>query len=175
REGVVWFGTDRGVCRFDRGAPQNEAVGTDAESNFVRALYRDKNGELLCGTNRGLFVYDAQAKHWRALAALARKTVYALAEDAPGRLLVGTSSGLYVGVSTKPGAVRVQETVAPEEEGQGAPHALPLPTSETKETQGAAAQASGAAQRSSAQAQGEGVQADNTNKSPTGTVHQSNE
>src|SRR5205085_1166039 len=54
REGVVWFGTDRGVCRFDHNAPHNEAVGAEAESNFVRTLYAGKNGELLCGTNRGL-------------------------------------------------------------------------------------------------------------------------
>jgi ligand-binding sensor domain-containing protein/two-component sensor histidine kinase len=101
REGVVWFGTDRGVCRFDPRAPHNEPLSADAESNFVRTIYQTQKGELLCGTNRGLFVYDAQLRAWRALAPLARKTVYALAEDAQGRLLVGTATGLFVGVSTK--------------------------------------------------------------------------
>ncbi|MDQ3754349.1 MAG: hypothetical protein M3371_06410, partial [Acidobacteriota bacterium] len=52
REGVVWFGTDRGVCRYDPRAARNERVSEDAESNFVRVLYRTKSGELLCGTNR---------------------------------------------------------------------------------------------------------------------------
>src|SRR5205085_7525546 len=84
REGVVWFGTDRGVCRFDAHAPHNETISTEAESNFVRALYRGRNGELLCGTKRGLFVYDAQLQAWRGLEQLARKTIYALAEDATG-------------------------------------------------------------------------------------------
>ena len=40
REGVVWFGTDRGVCRFDPQAPRVESIGGSAESNFVRTLYQ---------------------------------------------------------------------------------------------------------------------------------------
>ncbi|HYX42949.1 MAG TPA: two-component regulator propeller domain-containing protein, partial [Pyrinomonadaceae bacterium] len=127
REGVIWFGTDRGVCRFDSSAPHNETISTEAESNFVRALYRTRAGELLCGTKRGLFVYDAQLKTWRALEPLMRKTVYALAEDASGRLLVGTSSGLYVGVSTKRGPAKAQQAIAPEAEPQ-APNESQQPT-----------------------------------------------
>ncbi|HLL72923.1 MAG TPA: two-component regulator propeller domain-containing protein [Pyrinomonadaceae bacterium] len=101
REGVVWFGTDRGVCRFDPRSPRNERLSSDAESNFVRALYRTKNGELLCGTNRGLFVRDARTGAWRAVAELERQSIYAIAEDAAGRLVVGTSGGLHVNVSLK--------------------------------------------------------------------------
>lgn len=101
REGVVWFGTDRGVCRFDPRSPRNERLASDAESNFVRALYRTKTGELLCGTNRGLFVRDAKTGAWRAVAQLERESVYAIAEDAAGRLVVGTSGGLHVNVSLK--------------------------------------------------------------------------
>ncbi|HJR08025.1 MAG TPA: two-component regulator propeller domain-containing protein [Pyrinomonadaceae bacterium] len=101
REGVVWFGTDRGVCRFDPRSPRNERLATDAESNFVRALYRTKTGELLCGTNRGLFVREAKTGAWRAVAELERQSVYAIAEDAAGRLVVGTSGGLRVSVSLK--------------------------------------------------------------------------
>ncbi len=141
REGVVWFGTDRGVCRFDASAPHNEAISADAESNFIRAIYQARNGELLCGTNRGLFVYDTELKAWRGLEQLARKTVYALTEDAVGRLLVGTSSGLYVGVSTKHGPVRAQESVAPEATDQqaGDGQKETQPTKETNETQGSRA------------------------------------
>ncbi|MDT7603398.1 MAG: hypothetical protein QOF61_1395, partial [Acidobacteriota bacterium] len=47
REGVVWFGTDRGVCRYDPQSPRAEQIGADAASNFVRALYRTRRGELL--------------------------------------------------------------------------------------------------------------------------------
>ncbi len=97
REGVVWFGTDRGVCRYDPRSPHSETIGDDAESNFVRVLDRTRAGELLCGTNRGLFVSGVGGAGWQPIAALARKSIYALNEDAAGRLLVGTSSGLYAG------------------------------------------------------------------------------
>ena len=99
REGVVWFGTDRGVCRYDPRAARNERVSDDAESNFVRVLYRTKSGELLCGTNRGLFIYERDAGMWRAVEELGREAVHALAEDGRGQLLVGTARGLYAGSS----------------------------------------------------------------------------
>ncbi|HKP71406.1 MAG TPA: two-component regulator propeller domain-containing protein, partial [Pyrinomonadaceae bacterium] len=101
REGVVWFGTDRGVCRYDPRSPRNERVADDAESNFVRTLYRTKDGELLCGTNRGLFVRDESSTGWRAVVGLERQSIYATREDAAGRLLVGSSGGLHAGVDLK--------------------------------------------------------------------------
>lgn len=99
REGVVWFGTDRGVCRFDPQSPRNETVSPERESNFVRALLRTRGGELLCGTNRGLFGYDERAARWSEVEGFADKTVHALHEDERGRLLVGTSGGLYAGTA----------------------------------------------------------------------------
>ncbi len=96
REGVAWFGTDRGVCRYDPHGPRVESLSPDAGSNFVRALYRTRDGRLLCGTNRGLFVHDEKTEAWRAVAGLEDRTVFAIKEDAQGRLLVGTASGLYV-------------------------------------------------------------------------------
>src|SRR5258705_10932260 len=61
REEDVWFGTDRGVCRYDPNAPRVEQVGGNPQSNFVRVLYQTSDGYLLCGTNQGLFVYDKTA------------------------------------------------------------------------------------------------------------------
>ncbi|HEV7902242.1 MAG TPA: two-component regulator propeller domain-containing protein, partial [Pyrinomonadaceae bacterium] len=118
REGVVWFGTDRGVCRFDPRSPRNERVGEDAQSNFVRALYRTKGGALLCGTNRGLFVRDeggANASSWRQVAELERQSVYAIAEDAAGRLLVGASGGLHVNVNLQSRPPSVEKPTEPRE------------------------------------------------------------
>ncbi len=109
REGVVWFGTDRGVCRFDPRSPRNETVSPERESNFVRALLRTRDGELLCGTNRGLFAYDERAASWSRVENLADKTVHAISEDARGRLLVGTSDGLYAGTAGEGRALERQE------------------------------------------------------------------
>jgi signal transduction histidine kinase/ligand-binding sensor domain-containing protein len=102
-EGVVWFGTDRGVCRYDPQSPHNENVSTDKMSNFVRTLYRTSDGRLLCGTNRGLFIYDEAGSRWQPFGRFANRTIYAIAEDAKGRLLVGSSRGLYVDVKPQPG------------------------------------------------------------------------
>lgn len=96
REGVVWFGTDRGVSRYDPRALRVEKLSESAESNFIRAVYRTKDKRLYCGTNRGLFVQNGPEGVWQVVSELAQKTVYALSEDANGRLLVGTASGLYV-------------------------------------------------------------------------------
>jgi ligand-binding sensor domain-containing protein/signal transduction histidine kinase len=102
REGVVWLGTDRGVCRYDPRSPRNEDVSTDSEGNFVRTLYQTRDGQLLCGTNRGLFAYDNAKSSWQPFPQFINKTIYAIAEDAAGRLLIGSSSGLSTDVKPSP-------------------------------------------------------------------------
>jgi signal transduction histidine kinase/ligand-binding sensor domain-containing protein len=94
RESVVWFGTDRGACRYDPGGLSAETVSLDAESNVARVLYAASNGRLWCGTNRGLFLRD-QNGSWNPTIELRTKTVHSIAEDGSGRLLVGTASGLF--------------------------------------------------------------------------------
>ncbi|HJQ69306.1 MAG TPA: two-component regulator propeller domain-containing protein [Blastocatellia bacterium] len=94
-EGVVWFGTDRGVCRYDPQSPHIEKVSDDPESNFARALFQSSDKALWCGTNRGLFVRDEAAGAWVAVEELKGKTVHSISEAADGRLLVGTSAGLF--------------------------------------------------------------------------------
>jgi signal transduction histidine kinase/ligand-binding sensor domain-containing protein len=95
-EEVVWFGTDRGVCRYDPHGPHNEKISDDRQSNFVRTLYRMADGRLLCGTNRGLFIHDAGSNSWQPFAELAQRTVYAISEDKEQKLLVGTAGGLFI-------------------------------------------------------------------------------
>jgi len=100
REGVVWFGTDRGVCRYDSRALKVEQVSADAQSNFVRTLFRARSGRLLAGSNKGLFARDETSAMWRAVGALGNKRIYAMVEDGDGTLLVGTSGGLFVGLDS---------------------------------------------------------------------------
>lgn len=96
REGVIWFGTDRGVCRYDPHAPRVEPVGDNSDSNFVRALYQAGNGRTIAGSNRGLFVYDEKTATWNAVPGLGQNIIYAVAEDRAQRLLVASVSGFYV-------------------------------------------------------------------------------
>ena len=99
REEVIWFGTDKGVCRFDPHGLRVEAVSTtDADSNFVRTLFRSSDGRLMCGTNRGLFINDAASNAWHPVWAISNSAVYAIAEERDGRVLVGSAGGLYSSV-----------------------------------------------------------------------------
>jgi signal transduction histidine kinase/ligand-binding sensor domain-containing protein len=96
REGVIWFGTDRGVCRYDPHAPRVESIGDNADTNYVRSLYQTSGGRSVAGTNRGLFVYDDETAAWNPIAALGRNTIYAIAEDKSQRLQVASASGFYI-------------------------------------------------------------------------------
>lgn len=119
REGVVWFGTPRGVCRYDPRGVRVEQLSTEAEGNFVRTLYRTSRGRLLAGTSRGLFAHDDASGAWREVEEVRGKTVYALAEDGAGLLLVGTSAGLYVGLQAEGRAPHAGVKLAPEEKAVG--------------------------------------------------------
>jgi len=96
REGVIWFGTDRGVSRYDPNAPRVETVATSPDSNFVRTVFRSSSGQLFAGTNRGLFTYEEALRSWNPVPAQDRNIIYALAEDSSGNLLVGSANGFYV-------------------------------------------------------------------------------
>jgi signal transduction histidine kinase/ligand-binding sensor domain-containing protein len=125
REGVAWFGTDRGVCRYDPKGVSVEPLSAETENNFVRSIYRTRAGRLLVGTNRGLYARDARpssasvsATPWRAVEEVAGKTVYAIAEDRAGTLLVGTGAGLFVGLQTdaRAAAMRLKPEVKAKEQ-----------------------------------------------------------
>ena len=104
REGVVWFGTDRGVCRYDRDSFRAAVLSQNPQSNFVRVLLDGANGETWCGTNRGLFrrAPDADLNQWSEVSEIGTRSVYALIEDGAGTVWAGTSSGLFVKLKEAP-------------------------------------------------------------------------
>lgn len=88
REGVIWFGTDKGVCRFDGASPFNYLFSDDPNVNFVRVLYRTKDVKIYAGTNKGAFIFDG--KDWTASEDFANKTIYSIGENIENTLVVGT-------------------------------------------------------------------------------------
>lgn len=118
REGVIWFGTDRGVCRYDPHAARVESIGT-SDANFVRSLFQTSGGRSVAGTNRGLFVYDDETAAWNPVTALGRNVIYAIAEDKSQRLLIASASGLYIALKQ---STRLEEqSFTRVETGSGAP------------------------------------------------------
>lgn len=95
REGVVWFGTDRGVCRYDPQSVRVETISPNPESNFARVLFQSSDGLIWCGTNRGLFVRSAANKFWSEVKEFSGKTIYSILEDGQKRILAGTAAGLF--------------------------------------------------------------------------------
>jgi ligand-binding sensor domain-containing protein/signal transduction histidine kinase len=101
REEVVWFGTDRGICRFDPHSPHIERLPGDFESNYVRAIARSSDGMLWCGTNRGLFFRPPNSSdkagrpEWKTVDALAASRIFSITETKDARVLIGASTGLY--------------------------------------------------------------------------------
>lgn len=93
-EEVVWFATDKGVCRYDPNSMRAETISGDGSANYVRALIRSSRGHLFAGTNSGLYVNDG-SKTWTAVPEIGRRIVYALSEDKSGRVLVATATGLF--------------------------------------------------------------------------------
>jgi signal transduction histidine kinase/ligand-binding sensor domain-containing protein len=104
REGIVWFGTDRGVCRYDRDSFRAENVSDNPQSNFIRSLLHTStgsDGETYCGTNRGLFrlVRDESGGSlgaWNGVTELQAHSIYTLQEDVTGTIWAGTDSGVFI-------------------------------------------------------------------------------
>jgi signal transduction histidine kinase/ligand-binding sensor domain-containing protein len=98
-EEVVWFATDKGVCRYDPHAMRTESISDDSSANYVRALFRTSRGLLLAGTNSGLYLNNSATKKWQALPEIGRRIVFTIAEDKSGRVLVATANGLFASTS----------------------------------------------------------------------------
>lgn len=109
REGVVWFGTDRGVCRYDRESFRATTVSTNSQSNYVRSLLQTKSGEVWSGTNRGLFrlIDGGSSTSAVEVAEVEARSVYDLFEDGTESVWAATSSGLFVKTNASPGFVRM--------------------------------------------------------------------
>ncbi len=94
REGVIWFGTEKGVSRYDPKSPRNERISDDVQSNFVRTLFQSNDGKTYAGTYRGLYELDEPAGVWQAVRGFENRRIYAISKTAGNNLLVGSASSL---------------------------------------------------------------------------------
>lgn len=99
REGVVWFGSDRGASRFDCRGSETRPVGQDANGNVVRSISRADN-ELWVGTNRGAIAHN-DAGALVPVATLNGRTVFDVAKSPDFRTLAATQQGVFIAPASK--------------------------------------------------------------------------
>ncbi|MFO3795729.1 MAG: two-component regulator propeller domain-containing protein, partial [Anaerolineales bacterium] len=97
--GYLWFGTQRGLARYDGYAftvfRHRRSRPDSLVSDTVNALYEDRRGRLWVGTVSGLDHYEAQSGAFVHHPEI-YESVRAFAEDAQGNLWIGTAgSGLF--------------------------------------------------------------------------------
>jgi signal transduction histidine kinase/ligand-binding sensor domain-containing protein len=124
RENVIWFGTAKGISRFDPNSPLSEQFAVGTNSNFIRTIFQAKDGKIYAGTQQGLFVSEAVGT-WKPVEGFERRRIYSIAENERGNLLLGTSRGLFFYPSlaeetAKPPA-RTTEKSAPNESEKQTP------------------------------------------------------
>src|SRR5215211_6297746 len=76
-EGVMWFGTDAGLARYD--GRRVQSVTTEGLAGpRARALASDEAGALWVGSDAGAFVRAAGSQEFRSVAELRGKSVMAV-------------------------------------------------------------------------------------------------
>ncbi len=98
REGLLWFGTQGGLVRYDgydfRVFRSNPADPSTLGGNYVRALLVASDGRLWVGTfSGGLSVHDPATETFTRFR-LSYDRVEGLAETADGRIWIATTAGL---------------------------------------------------------------------------------
>ncbi len=119
REGVIWFGTDKGVNRYDPKSPRNEAISDEVQSNFVRTLFLSKDGKIYAGTNRGLYEFNENSNSWQTVSNINRRTIYAISETKNKNLLIGTQNTLTLVNGQTPEKIVEDENIRAIEQFQG--------------------------------------------------------
>jgi ligand-binding sensor domain-containing protein len=95
--GVMWVGTDRGVSIYRDGTFTNLGVEQGLASNTVRSLFRDRDGTIWVGSDRGgLSIYkDGHFEIPSFEGPHPTAAVINLHRDGRGTMWISTSSGLY--------------------------------------------------------------------------------
>lgn len=105
-DGVMWFGTDNGLARFDGRRVQNFSPG-GGETNGVLTLAVDQSGELWIGTRAGAFVYSNN--RFQPVSGTSTYGVTAILLD--NEVILGTDAGLVLRESERSAVPLVPEPI----------------------------------------------------------------
>ncbi|HEX8291888.1 MAG TPA: two-component regulator propeller domain-containing protein, partial [Pyrinomonadaceae bacterium] len=110
-EGVMWFGTDAGLARYD-GRRVQSVTSEGLAGPRVRALAVGPDGALWVGADGGAFVRPPGAQEFRRVEETRGKLVLAVAAaPGPGRALLSTADGLVYDCALGPEGLLVVNLV----------------------------------------------------------------
>ncbi|PYV00764.1 MAG: hypothetical protein DMG10_19945 [Acidobacteria bacterium] len=94
RAGHFWFGTSKGLIKYEGGRYTRYTTEDGLAGNEVKAIVEDRAGQLWFGTWGGLTRYaESQFRSYTEQDGLASDHIRALYEDADGILWIGTYDG----------------------------------------------------------------------------------
>jgi len=113
-KGYIWFGTHRGLSRFDGKNFQNYDLTDSLPGNFVSDIYEDSKGNMWFGTDQGASRYTGGKFHkYTRQQGLPTNEILSITEDYTGRIWMGTSKGASVQKQQKGKRKYLWESVLP--------------------------------------------------------------
>jgi ligand-binding sensor domain-containing protein/signal transduction histidine kinase len=95
KEGLIWFGTNKGVSRFDGKSFQNFGTEDGLSNNNIKYILEDRSGNLWFGTQNGITKFDGDK--FRVLASQElSQPIQTIFEDRKGHVWIGTKNSVYV-------------------------------------------------------------------------------
>ncbi|MGD8538739.1 MAG: two-component regulator propeller domain-containing protein [Candidatus Aminicenantes bacterium] len=95
RSGNFWFGTDRGVSKFDGLYFQNFDVTHGLAGNYITFIHEDKVGTIWLGTHNGVSRFDGKTFHnFDSKDGLSSNNIKYILEDRSGHIWLGTQNGI---------------------------------------------------------------------------------
>ncbi|MCP4218116.1 MAG: hypothetical protein GY765_25985 [bacterium] len=95
-KGYLWFGTSRGLCRFN-GKRISHFKTESLQQQVIRCIFEDRDGVFWLGTlDDGMFrISPGTGKQLPRLKELENREIFSIAEDTGGVLWLATNAGLY--------------------------------------------------------------------------------
>ena len=94
-DGVLWFGTEGGVSRYDERGFVNFTTADGLANNRINVIHRDLNGVLWFGTNGGASCYDRKGiLNYTTSDGLVDNKINAIHGDVSGALWFATNGGV---------------------------------------------------------------------------------
>lgn len=97
KEGVLWFGTSRGISRFDGISWKTYAIQQGLRTTIIKAMLQDSKGNFwVCTEDSGMYVKVGERFYEEINGIpLPKDDSFAIFEDSKGTIWIGTLGGLY--------------------------------------------------------------------------------